>query len=150
MGCRCSLPHFISHSSLTYNPTTNTEYLQDDCLQLRVKTVALYSTLFLLKTPAWQDPLTASKSLCEFTVTEFSKRKQVNNYYYSPPFYTHLQGYKMCLQVHANGFGTGKGTHFSAYVHLMEGEHDDQLQWPFEGGIIIELYTQLEGGQGTP
>ena len=27
---------FISHSFLSYNPTTNTEYLQDDCLRLRV------------------------------------------------------------------------------------------------------------------
>ena len=27
---------FISHSSLFYNPTTNTEYVRDDCLQLRV------------------------------------------------------------------------------------------------------------------
>ena len=27
---------FISHSSLPYNSTTNTEYLQDDCLRLRV------------------------------------------------------------------------------------------------------------------
>ena len=24
-------PYFISHSSLSYNPTTNSEYLQDDC-----------------------------------------------------------------------------------------------------------------------
>ena len=30
---------FISHSSLSYNSTTNTEYLQDDCLRLRVKVV---------------------------------------------------------------------------------------------------------------
>ena len=30
---------FISHSSLSYNSTTNTEYLQDDCLRLRVKEV---------------------------------------------------------------------------------------------------------------
>ena len=27
---------FISHSSLLYNSTTNTEYLQNDCLRFRV------------------------------------------------------------------------------------------------------------------
>ena len=56
-------PQFIPHSSLSYNRTTNIEYLHDDCLRLRVKTVAIYSTPLLLKTPAWQDPLTASQSL---------------------------------------------------------------------------------------
>ena len=80
---------FISHSSLSYNSTTNTEYLQDDCLRLRVKEVAVYSTPLLHKTPSWQDHLNASQSVCEFTVTEFSNRKQFNNEYYSPPFYTH-------------------------------------------------------------
>ena len=33
---------FIPHSSLSYNPTNNTEYLQDDCLWLRVKTVVVW------------------------------------------------------------------------------------------------------------
>ena len=69
----------ISHSSLFYDPTTNTEYLHDDCLRLRVKTVSIYSTPLFVKTPTWQDPLTASQSLCEYTVIEFSKCKQFNN-----------------------------------------------------------------------
>ena len=137
-GFRKSHSHtkFIPHSSLSYNPTTNTEYLQDDCLRLRVKTMALYSTPLLPKTPAWQDSLTATQSLSEFTVTEFSKRKQFNNMYYSPSFYTHPQGYKMCLRVEAN---SSEGTHVSVYAHLMKGEHDNQLQWPFEGNVVIEL-----------
>ena len=40
-GPRFGNQQFISHSSLPYNPTTNTEYLQDECLQLRVKAVIL-------------------------------------------------------------------------------------------------------------
>ena len=35
-GPSLGYPQFISHSSLSYNSTTNTEYLQDDCLRLRV------------------------------------------------------------------------------------------------------------------
>ena len=38
-GPRFGNQQFISHSSLPYNPTTNTEYLQDECLRLRVKSV---------------------------------------------------------------------------------------------------------------
>ena len=134
----------IPHSSLTYNPTTNIEYLQDDCLRLRVKTMVFYSTPLLSKTPTWQDSLTASQSSCEFTLTEFSKRKQFNNQHYSPPFFTHPQGYKMCLNVNANGYDAGKGTHVSVYVTVMRGEHDDQLQWPFECEVIIELLNWRE------
>ena len=55
--------------------------------------------------PSWQDSLTTTQSVCEFTLTEFSKRKQFSNHYYSPPFYTHPQGYKLCLIVYANGGG---------------------------------------------
>ena len=135
---------FISHSSLSYNPTINTEYLQDDCLRLRVKTVAFYSTPLLLKTPVWQDPLTVSQSLYEFTVTEFSKRKKFNNQHYSPPFYSHPQGYTICLKVYPNGYSSSKDTHVSVYVCLMKGKYDDQLQWPCEGQITIELLNWRE------
>ena len=135
---------FISHSSLLYNPDTNTEYLQDDCLRLRVIDVAVYSTPLLLKTPSWQDPHTATQSVCEFTLTEFTKRKQFNNVYYSQPFYSHPNGYKLCLNVNANGYGEGKGTHISIFARLMKGDYDNNLQWPFEGDIVIELLNSRE------
>ena len=136
-------PHFISYSSLCH-PDTNTEYLQDDCLRVRVVDVAVYSTPLLSKTPSWQDPHTATQSVCEFTLTEFTKRKQFNNEYYSQPFYSHPNGYKLCLQVYANGSGDGKGTHISIYASLMRGDYDNNLQWPFEGDIVIELLNWRE------
>ena len=65
---------------------------------LRVVDVAVYSTPLLSKTPSWQDPHTATQSVCDFTLTEFTKRKQYNNAYYSPPFYSHPHGYKLCTE----------------------------------------------------
>ena len=100
-------PKFISHADLSYNPTTNTEYLQDDCLRLRVSDVVVYSTALLHKTPCWQESLTTNQSVGDFTLTAFSKCKQLNNRYYSPPFHTHPQGYKLCLEVDVNGYGKG-------------------------------------------
>ena len=67
------------------------------------------------------------------------KHKQSNDSWCSPPFYTHLGGYRMCLNVDANGWGTGKGTHVSVYVYLMRGEFDDLLKWPFRGEVTIQL-----------
>ena len=138
------LPHYISHSSLLYNPDTETKYLEDDCLRLRVVDVAVYSTPLLSETPSWQDTHTATQSVCDFTLTEFTKRKQFNNVYYSPPFYSHPHGYKLCIRVDGNGDSEGKDTHISIFVNLMRGDYDNNLQWPFEGDIVVELLNWRE------
>ena len=70
---------------------------------------------------------------------DFKKHKKSDDSWFSPPFYTHLGGYRMCLKVYANGAGTGKGKHVSVFVHLMRGEFDDLLQWPFRGDVTIKL-----------
>ena len=131
--------NFIPHSSLSYNSTTNTEYLQNDCVRLRVSKVILYSTALLNKTPSWQNPHNGYQSLHEFTLTEFSKRKQFNHRHISSSFYTHQVGYNISIRVYANGSGSSKGKCISVYVCLMAGEYDDQLKWPFVGNFDIEL-----------
>ena len=140
-GNRTGYSQFISHTDLV--STTNTEYLCDDYLNLRVSAI-VYSTPLLHLTPAWQDPLISTQSGAQFTISEYSKRKQFNNQYYSPPFTTSPQGYKLCLKVFANGNGSGKGSHLSIFAFIMKGQHDDRLQWPFSGTIISELLNWLE------
>ena len=104
----------------------------------------VYSTPLLSLTPAWQDSLSTTQSGAQFTISDYSKRKQFNNEYYSPPFTTSPQGYRLCLNVSANGYGSGKGSHLSIYAFIMKGQHDDRLQWPFTGTVIIELLNWLE------
>ena len=43
------------------------------------------------------------------------------------------------MEVYANGCGSGKGTHLSVFVCLMQGEFDDKLKWPFRGSITVKL-----------
>ena len=45
----------------------------------------------------------------------------------------------MCFKVTANGDGSGADTHVSVFVHLMRGEYDSKLMWPFRGDITIQL-----------
>ena len=45
-----------------------------------------------------------------------------------PGFYTHHNGYKMCIRVDPNGHGDGKGTHISIFTFLMKGSYDDHLE----------------------
>ena len=75
----------------------------------------------------------------DIVMDSFKKHKKSNDIWYSPPFYTHLGGYRMGLEVYANGIRKGKGTHVSVYVCLMKGEFDDLIKWPFHGKVIIQL-----------
>ena len=75
----------------------------------------------------------------DIVMDDFEKHKKSNDIWHSPPFYTHLGGYRMCLRVDANGWGTEKGTHVSVFVYLTRGEFDDLLKWPFRGDVTIQL-----------
>ena len=77
-------------------------------------------------------------------MSQFSELKVNNNMWYSPGFYTHTCGYKMCLRVDADGDGDGGGTHVSVFLHLMKGENDDDLTWPFAYKCTVSLLNQLK------
>ncbi len=68
-------------------------------------------------------------------------------YWFTGPVYSHFGGYKMCLNVVANGYADGEDTHVSVYIYLMRGDNDDNLKWPFQGTIKVSLLNQLEDGQ---
>ena len=82
----------------------------------------------------------------DIVMTDFEEHKKADDAWYSPPFYSHIGGYKMCLRINANGCGDAKGTHVSVYVHLMRGEYDDQLKWPFRGDITIQVLNERRDG----
>lgn len=81
----------------------------------------------------------------EVTMTDFEQHKKDDDQWFSLPFYSHPKGYKMCLRVDANGHGQGKHTHTSVYIHLMKGEFDDHLKWPFRGEVTVKLLNQKQG-----
>lgn len=81
----------------------------------------------------------------EFTMLEFDAYRREGTSWFSPPFYTHVEGYKMYLEIDANGYNEGAGTYVSVYVSLMRGEFDDQLRWPFRGNVTIHFLNQMPG-----
>ena len=74
----------------------------------------------------------------------FNDHRTNNKCWYSTPFYSHPKGYKMCLRVDANGIATSHGTHVSLFICLMQGDHDEELLWPFQGKITVELLNQVK------
>jgi len=120
----------ISHNDLNFNPINNSQYLKNDCIHFQIVAVEALSEPGML-------PI-------ELTMTDFEQHTIDSDNWYSPPFYTHPQGYKMCLGVDANGCGDGEGTHVSLFAYLMRGEFDDHLKWPFQGHVVIQLCNQLQ------
>jgi outer membrane murein-binding lipoprotein Lpp len=74
-----------------------------------------------------------------FTVSRFSERKFNKEPFVSPPFYTHLRGYKVCVRVDLHG----TNNHVAVHCCIMRGEHDEGLGWPFRGDIHIHIQNQL-------
>ena len=68
--------------------------------------------------------------------------KKTDNEVSLPGFYTHENGYKMCVNVDANGCGDAKGTHVSIFTYLMKGSYDNHLKWPFRGVVTIQIVNQ--------
>ena len=77
-----------------------------------------------------------------FTMENFDLHKRTNAEWYSKPFYTDKQGYKICVWINADGYEWVKDTHVSLYSCLMKGEYNDKLSWPFRGEIAVELLSQ--------
>ena len=78
-----------------------------------------------------------------FTLENYAHLKKNALRWFSPPFYSHALGYKMCFEVDVAGSSVGEGTHVSVLAHLMRGEFDEQLKWPFHGLVKIKLLNEV-------
>ena len=90
-----------------------------------------------LKAPEWIDKsrfLPRKTPPYYFAMYNFTEYKEQDRPWYSPPFYTGPEGYKMRLVVYANGNGEGHSTHVSIYIQIIE-KYDESLTWPFKGII---------------
>ena len=143
---------FLPHSSLSHDPATNTQYLLDDTLYFRVSVKVDNHKPWLVCTDKINmdstRTITDNKTLHNgepivFNVTGYSARKAVDDCFYCDSFYTSPGGYKMCINVDANGCDSGMGTHVSVFVKLLEGAYDASLTWPFMGKMTFTLLNQL-------
>lgn len=81
-----------------------------------------------------------------FTYPDYFHKKKKNKLWFSPPFYTHVCGYKMCLSVRP--YGRGKGNNcISVYTVILRGDYDTTLPWPLQGNIVVELLNQAQNAR---
>ena len=81
----------------------------------------------------------------EFVMSDFDRYFNLGQGWQSPPFYSHLEGYRLCLVVSPKPreVVSGEGAYISVYACIMQGDFDDRLVWPFRGAITIQLLNQL-------
>ena len=76
----------------------------------------------------------------EIIMKDFPNYQVSSAEWVSAPFY--INKYKLCMSIHANG-DPGKRDRsvgfVSLYLHLMPGENDDTLSWPFQCTIFLKL-----------
>ena len=151
-GCEveCQRQHMHNHEAnmkIHFNKVSHTlhckiEQQQSIIEQLQKQIVALMSALTQVALDVKKPLAPVFVPPSDIVMTDFDEHKKAGDWWYSPPFYSHIAGYKMCLRVQANGQGFGEDTHVSVFVHLMQGEYDDKLKWPYRGDITIQLLNQ--------
>lgn len=59
-------------------------------------------------------------------------------------FFSHENGYKLCLRVFPSGYQDAREKSMSVFIQHMNGPNDDQLQWPMKGAVVVELLNQMK------
>ena len=77
-----------------------------------------------------------------FVLHNYAQHRAQNTSWTSPPFFTHIIGYKLCLVVWPNGLLGAHNRTISVKVCSMKGEFDDTLRWPAEFSITVHLLNQ--------
>ena len=140
-GCQAHIERKCMQNHLDQSKDEHLEMTASDCKNLRAEVAELrLAFIKVYNQPVFIQPP-------NIIVTDFERKQKNYERWYSPSFYTHIGGYKMCLRIDTNGWGDGKGTHVSVHVYVMKGEFDSHLKWPFKGEITVELVNQKEGGE---
>ena len=117
-------------------------------LKLQSKLLIIFNTIAVtLPAPSWLRPtINVPNSIvpCYVAMDNFTQHKKDGDIWYSIAFYSGAQGYKMRLRVHANGRGSGAGTHVTICVQIIQGEYDDTLTWPYTGTVTFEIINWKE------
>ena len=84
-------------------------------------------------------PLALPPFYFRFYNYEEIKRQKIR--WFSDPFYSHPQGYKLRIQLDMATRYAGNQV-LSVCIRVMRGEYDDCLQWPFQGKVAIQMFDR--------
>ena len=117
--------HLNKVSQCTITLQSKTQQQQSTIEQQQKQIVALMSALTRVALDVQKPLAPIFVPPPDMVMTNFEEHKKAGYNWFSPPFYSHIGGYKMCLRVNAKGFGRGEATHVSVFCNLHQGEYDD-------------------------
>ena len=77
-----------------------------------------------------------------FEISEINQHRQFATPILSHAVFTDTYEWKVGIRLYPNGVDSGWGSHVAVFVHLMNGEYDDLLDWPFPGIITLSVLDQ--------
>ncbi|XP_065883310.1 TNF receptor-associated factor 3-like isoform X1 [Dysidea avara] len=80
-------------------------------------------------------------------LSEYSKKYHDDVDWFSVPFYTHPNGYRLCLNINAAGKNLAYSTHLSVELYLMKGPYDNYLTWPLSENCKVKLLNQISNSE---
>lgn len=120
------------------------EHEQDDVLHLHTVMDTVVNLQKAITTLKERTDTLPARDFVTFKLVKYESNRRRNKTVMSPSFYTSPNGYKLSLKIYPNGHGEAVlGSHVSVYMHILEGEYDQALNWPLVGSITIELLNQL-------
>jgi TNF receptor-associated factor 4 len=75
----------------------------------------------------------------ELILSNFNDYEPGNKDWYSTPFCTHSNGYKLCLKASVCSRGEGGGRYVFLSLHLMKSRFDETLRWPLKANFEVFL-----------
>ena len=113
-----------------------TAHEEDDKLHLHMA----IETIAQLKDERAKTLLKDGESIT-FKVENYAEKlKNKDELFITQPFYTSSEGYRVAVNI---GF-SGDNTQISAYFHVLSGDNDEKLSWPFIGRVTFTLLNRLE------
>ncbi|KAL1122519.1 hypothetical protein AAG570_002850, partial [Ranatra chinensis] len=112
------------------------QQIQCDNLKRRVDTLSEENCRLKVELPLRVCSGTHVWRLTQTTQKLSAMTKDNSVMYYSDGFYTSFAGYRFCARLNVS---PSNSDFLSLLVHLMRGDNDDCLSWPFSGRIALTL-----------
>ncbi|XP_068714053.1 TNF receptor-associated factor 6-like [Montipora foliosa] len=77
-----------------------------------------------------------------FKITEVAQHRENETPIFTDAVYSYSQERIVGMRIYPQGVGSGRGTHVALFIHMIKGDFDNSLVWPFRGTVTISVLDQ--------
>ena len=81
-----------------------------------------------------------------FKISEVAQHRENESPIFTDAVYNYSQERMMAIRIYPKGLGSGKGTHVALFIHMIQGDYDSFIVWPFSGTITVSVLDQSGSG----